>query len=138
MNPDLNQLSHPADIFNALSHPARIEILELLREGESCVCHIQAMLDQRQAYVSQQLNILRQAGLITSRKDGLRAYYQVSDPALFDLLDQAMEMLRKQGKLGLENPCRDELRSKKMTCKCPQCAEQAVGIKSESVQEDYA
>ena len=46
-----------AETLQALAHPARLEILELLRDGEACVCHIQAMLDQRQAYISQHLNI---------------------------------------------------------------------------------
>ncbi len=90
--------SSEAELLNALSHPARLEILELLRDGESCVCHIQAMLDHRQAYISQQLNILRQAGLITSRKEGLRVYYKVSDPDLFRLLEQLKTILEKLGK----------------------------------------
>ena len=90
--------SNEAELLNALSHPARLEILELLRDGESCVCHIQAMLDHRQAYISQQLNILRQAGLITSRKEGLRVYYKISDPDLFGLLDQVKVILQKLGK----------------------------------------
>jgi DNA-binding transcriptional ArsR family regulator len=47
----------PAKVFNALAHPSRLEILELLRDGEACVCHIQAMLDLRQAYISQHLNV---------------------------------------------------------------------------------
>ena len=70
-------------VFNALAHPSRLEILDLLREGEACVCHIQAMLDQRQAFISQHLNVLRNAGLVSSRKDGLRVYYQVSDAQYF-------------------------------------------------------
>ncbi len=65
-----------AQVFYALAHPVRLEILELLRGGEACVCHIQAMLGQRQAYISQHLNVLRKAGLVSSRKDGQRVYYQ--------------------------------------------------------------
>ena len=61
-----------ARALSALANPARLEILGLLRDGEACVCHIQAVLGQRQAFVSQHLNVLRQAGLVTSRKDGLR------------------------------------------------------------------
>lgn len=117
-----NLFSNEAELLNALSHPARLEILELLRDGESCVCHIQAMLDQRQAYISQQLNILRQAGLITSRKEGLRVYYKISDPDLFELLDQVKKILQKLGKWQPEDSAHDNLIQKKNTCNCPQCA----------------
>jgi DNA-binding transcriptional ArsR family regulator len=110
-----------AEILNAMSHPARLEILELLRDGESCVCHIQAMLDQRQSYISQQLNILRQAGLISSRKEGLRVYYKISDPDLFGLLDQVKGILQKMGKWQSDGAGQDELIQKKKACNCPQC-----------------
>jgi DNA-binding transcriptional ArsR family regulator len=53
-----------ADLFRALMHPARLAILDLLRAGEACVCHLEAHLGYRQAYLSQQLAILRTAGLI--------------------------------------------------------------------------
>ena len=75
------------EVFDALAHPSRLEILDLLRDGEACVCHIQAILDQRQSYISQHLNVLRHAGLVSSRKDGLRVYYQVSDAQLFQVID---------------------------------------------------
>ena len=106
MDPVQNLFACEAEILNALSHPARLEILELLRDGESCVCHIQAMLDQRQAYISQQLNILRQAGLITSRKAGLRVYYKISDPDLFGMLDQVKGILHQLGKWQPDELCR--------------------------------
>ena len=120
---DQNQalFQNEAEILNAMSHPARLEILELLRDGESCVCHIQAMLEQRQSYISQQLNILRQAGLITSRKAGLRVYYQISSPDLFELLDQVKKILQKLGKWQPEAAGQDNLMQKKKACHCPQC-----------------
>lgn len=74
-------------LMKMVGHPARWQILNLLRSGEECVCHLTAALHQRQAYVSQQLMFLRQAGLIEDRKDGLRVYYRVKDPRLFHLLD---------------------------------------------------
>jgi predicted transcriptional regulator len=48
-------------LFQILSHPARLQILDILRAGEECVCHIQSLLGKRQAYVSQQLMVLREA-----------------------------------------------------------------------------
>ncbi len=74
-------------LLKTLAHPARLQVINALREGEQCVCHLTALLHQRQAYVSQQLMFLRQAGIIEDRKDGLRVYYRVKDARVFDVLD---------------------------------------------------
>ena len=73
-------------LFQILSHPARLQILDILRAGEECVCHIQALLDKRQAYVSQQLMVLREAGLVEDRKDGLYVFYRLTDPVVSEIL----------------------------------------------------
>ena len=77
-----------AHLLALLAHPIRLQIVERLRHGEVCVCDMQAALGQRQAYVSQHLMALRAAGLVTRRKDGLRVYYQLSDPRILRVLDQ--------------------------------------------------
>lgn len=77
-----------AQLFRLLSHPARLRILDALRQrDEACVCHLQAVLKQRQPYVSQQLGILRDAGLVDSRRDGLYIYYRLSDSKVVQVLD---------------------------------------------------
>ena len=108
------------DVFDALAHPSRLEILDLLRDGEACVCHIQAMLNQRQAYISQHLNVLRHAGLVSSRKDGLRVYYQISDVQLYDVIDGVKAFLQSTGQWQPEDV---ENKHLKLPCSCPQCAE---------------
>ena len=77
-----------ARLLALLAHPIRLQILELLRHGEVCVCDMQAALKQRQAYISQHLMALREAGLVTCRKEGLRVYYQLSEPRILRVLDQ--------------------------------------------------
>ena len=77
-----------ARLLALLAHPIRLQIVDLLRHGEVCVCGMQAALRQRQAYVSQHLMALREAGLVTCHKDGLRVYYQLSDPRILRVLDQ--------------------------------------------------
>ncbi len=72
-----------ADLLKAISHPTRLAVLEILRDGEQCVCHMEAILGLRQASISQQLMILRQAGLVEVRRDGLNMYYRVVKPAFF-------------------------------------------------------
>jgi len=115
-----------AETLNALAHPARLEILELLRDGEACVCHIQVMLDQRQAYISQHLNVLRRAGLVTCRKEGLRVYYQVSDPRIYEMLHQVEAVLQdlpqwQPGTAGSVEPVQ-----RKQACTCPQCSSEPI------------
>ena len=88
-------MAHPAshyaieaELLNALAHPIRLQILDLLRQGELCVCDLQLTLQRRQAYVSQHLMALREAGIVTCRKEGLRVYYRLSDRHLLSLLDE--------------------------------------------------
>ncbi len=85
----MTRYSQSAQLFRAIAHPARLRLLNALRDNEECVCHLTALLRQRQAYVSQQLMFLRRAGLIQDRKDGLRIYYRVKDPRVFEVLDAA-------------------------------------------------
>ena len=76
-----------AAFLKAAAHPVRLQILDMLRQGEICVCHIERAVHKRQAYISQQLMVLREAGLVGSRRDGLQVYYWIADPAVSDLLD---------------------------------------------------
>ena len=62
----------------------------MLRGGELCVCHIENALGKRQPYISQQLMVLRDAGAVESRKDGLQVYYRIVDERVQHLLDAAL------------------------------------------------
>ncbi len=68
-----------AKVFGALSHPARLLLLQLLAQEEQCVCHLTAVLRQRQPYVSQQLSVLRDAGLSEAEIQALIANGGVID-----------------------------------------------------------
>ena len=78
-----------AALFRAMAHPQRLAILDALRNTEMCVCEIEMALDLRQAYVSQQLTVLREAGLVCFRKDGWNVLYRISRPEVYTLLDMA-------------------------------------------------
>lgn len=73
--------------LKVMGHPVRLQILDMLRNGEICVCHIENALHKRQAYVSQHLMTLRNTGLVASRKDGLQVYYRLADDHVYDLLN---------------------------------------------------
>lgn len=83
-----------ADLFRALGHPTRLRILQMLRGGERCVCEILEALQLEQSNVSQHLAVLRQAGLVTSRRDGLRVMYSLGNPRLTRLLDAGRETVQ--------------------------------------------
>lgn len=101
-----------AQIFKVLTHPARIAILELLRDGEHCVCHMEARLGFRQAYISQQLAVLREAGLIQDRRDGWNIYYRVLDARIYEVLDMVQKIT------GIDIP---DINQVGFQCTCPRC-----------------
>jgi DNA-binding transcriptional ArsR family regulator len=122
----MNAYDLQAELLKVLAHPVRLQILDVLRDGEQCVCHLQAVLGLRQAYVSQQLMELRELGLVTDRKEGLRVFYSVRDPSVYAILDVARSLVSRQAQkkglaLSFGLPDRDATRA----CDCPKCAPQA-------------
>lgn len=65
-------------VFRALSDPTRLRILNLLREGELCVCDLVSTLDVLQPAISRHLSYLRRTGLVHARKEGLWVYYRLA------------------------------------------------------------
>jgi DNA-binding transcriptional ArsR family regulator len=82
-----------AEFFRVLGHPARVRILELLRDGERTVGDLQAELGLDSSGTSQHLGALRKQGLLESRREGTSVYYRVRDPRLFQLLEVARQIL---------------------------------------------
>ena len=80
-----------AKIFKALAHPVRLQILARLSQGSFCVCDLIPHLDQRQAYISQQLMILRKNHLVNTLRDGKRVQYELAVPVLKDALESTLE-----------------------------------------------
>jgi ArsR family transcriptional regulator len=76
-----------AAVFQALAHPTRIAVLELLRGGELPVGGIVERLRVEPANASQHLAVLRSKHIVTSRKDGNQVYYSIRDPLIIDILD---------------------------------------------------
>ena len=83
-----------ADFYKAFSHPARLQILDLLRHGERCVCEIVPEMGMEQPNVSRHLSILRKEGLLGYRKDGLRVIYWVRDHRIYQLIDSGGDILK--------------------------------------------
>jgi DNA-binding transcriptional ArsR family regulator len=76
-----------ADIFQALAHPTRIAILELLSHGEFSAGELIEKLGMEQANVSQHLAVLRAKQLVSNRKSGNQVFYAVRDPIIIEVLN---------------------------------------------------
>jgi ArsR family transcriptional regulator len=96
-----------SDVLQILSHPVRLQILDELRLGEACVCHLQALVGRPQPYVSQQLSKLREADLVTDRREGLFVYYSLSDAGVERVLEALLGPSEDHGSVE--------------TCSCPRC-----------------
>ncbi len=103
-----------ASIFQALGHPTRIAIIEVLRDGELPAGAIIERLGLEQANASQHLSVLRVKQIVNSRKEGNQVFYSVRDPVLIEVLDtmrryfqshvdEAMSMLREIDRSDKEN-----------------------------------
>ena len=110
----MNEYPSEIRILKALAHPVRIAILEILRNGEQCVCHFEAALGLRQAYISQQLMVLRRAGIVASRREGWNHYYRVRKPEIYAVLDAVYAITGTTAGSPPHTP---------VTCTCPHCRE---------------
>jgi DNA-binding transcriptional ArsR family regulator len=90
-----------ADFFRTLGHPARVRILELLRDGERSVGALQAELDLDSGGTSQHLAALRRIGLVEGRRAGTSVFYRVTDESAFDLLEDARQILDRVARARL-------------------------------------
>lgn len=111
-------IDDPAKLFKILMHPARLSILDILRDSEHCVCHMESHLGYRQAYISQQLMVLREAGLVEDRKDGLNVFYRVTVPTLYEVIDVARKITYVDEQVQ-EHDLHHE--AKAASCPCPKC-----------------
>ncbi len=72
----------------ALSHPARVRILAILAQGERCGCELALLLGLDPSVVSRHSNLLARAGLVSSRRDGVRVLWRLASPEVWETLKQ--------------------------------------------------
>ncbi|MDQ7842578.1 MAG: metalloregulator ArsR/SmtB family transcription factor [Armatimonadota bacterium] len=107
-------IARQARLLRTLSHPGRLAIVAALGRGEACVCHLAAALGRSQPYVSQQLAILRAAGLLTARRQGTFTYYALRDFSVLGVVDLA-------GRLAGGPSFTRARRAPVRGCDCPAC-----------------
>lgn len=110
-------LNKVSALLQAISPEPRLRILLAIGTGEACVCHLEAILGYRQAYISQQLMALREAGLLIPRRDGKYIFYRLGNTEI-------LVVIRLAGKLaGLDTPdLTTEINTHQDICGCPACS----------------
>jgi ArsR family transcriptional regulator len=118
-----SSITKVSDLLQVISPEARLEILLAIGAGEACVCHLEAVLGYRQAYISQQLMALREAGLLTTRRDGKFIFYRLENPEIID----AVKLVGKLAGLASSALAADK-RTQQSVCGCPVCSTMLAAI----------
>ena len=106
-----------SDLLQAIGSEPRLEILLAIGEGEACVCHLEASLGYRQAYISQHLMALREAGLLSTRRDGKYIYYRLEKPEVMEMVELAARLE------GFDvSVITNRVSLARSTCECPNCS----------------
>jgi ArsR family transcriptional regulator len=83
-----------AEVVQALAHPIRIAVADLLRDGEQCVCDIAEQVGAERSNVSRHLAIMLRAGIVETRREGVMVFYQLRTPCILNFLACASDVLR--------------------------------------------
>ncbi len=86
MKRDYELIEMKAEVLKAMAHPSRLYMLEMLSKGERCVCELNELVDADHSTISKHLAILKQSGLVSDRKDGLKVYYRLEVPCVLDFM----------------------------------------------------
>jgi ArsR family transcriptional regulator len=85
-----------AEIAKAIAHPVRVAVLDYLKSGEQCVCDIAEVVGTERSNLSKHLSVMTAAGILASRKDGLKVMYRLKTPCVLRFLDCIKECLKEQ------------------------------------------
>ncbi|HET9910464.1 MAG TPA: metalloregulator ArsR/SmtB family transcription factor [Anaerolineales bacterium] len=115
-----------AEPLQAIASAQRIAILLAIGSGEACVCHLEAALGWRQAYISQHLMALRKADILQDRRAGRYVFYRLKDASLLDLIAASTRLS------GLPAESVSALIHTKSisSCECPHCSPALIPIET--------
>lgn len=85
-----------SNVFKALSHPTRLQIVRLLKEKPLCVCEILPQIESEQSNTSQHLSVLKNQGIVDSTRDGIMVIYRIINPDVYQMIDIAENIILKQ------------------------------------------
>jgi ArsR family transcriptional regulator len=82
-----------SNVFKALSHPMRLQIVRLLKEKPLCVCEILPHIESAPSNASQHLAVLKNQGIVDSKKDGMMVIYSIKSPEVYEMIDIAENII---------------------------------------------
>ena len=85
-----------AVIAKAIAHPVRVAVLEYVKDGEQCVCDIAEAVGTERSNLSKHLSVMVNAGVLQSRKEGLKVMYRIKTPCVLQFLDCLKDCLKEQ------------------------------------------
>ncbi len=100
----VHSISRVAELCNALADEARVEIVVRLRDGEKCVCDLQDALESGQSRLSYHLRVLKDAGLVSDRREGRWAYYTLQREAFLEV-EELIAGLKPKASRALRSAC---------------------------------
>ena len=83
-----------AAIIKAMAHPSRLLMIDALADGEKCVCELQRLVGADMSTVSKHLTVMKHAGLVCNRKEGLQVFYRLRVPCVLQFFDCVNAVLR--------------------------------------------
>lgn len=85
-----------AEILKAIGQPTRLKIIDFLRDGERCVCEIFPAISEEQSNTSRHLNLMVSVGILKRRKEGVKIFYAVKHPEIFEIVDLATLIMTQE------------------------------------------
>jgi ArsR family transcriptional regulator len=89
---------HVAEVLKAVGHPLRLQIVEVLEKGEKCVGDIVEAIGSKQSITSQQLNMMKDKGVLSCRRDGAKVYYRIENKSVIKLLNCIYDHCERKSK----------------------------------------
>ena len=89
-------IEYRAEILKALAQPTRLKIIDFLRDGERCVCEIFPAIDEEQSNTSRHLAYMQTHGILSRRKEGVKIFYAVKHPEVFEIIDLAAVIVKHE------------------------------------------
>jgi DNA-binding transcriptional ArsR family regulator len=101
INRDYRLASLKAEVLKALSHPTRLFIVEVLSRGEKCVCELNRLVRADHSTISKHLSLLKKAGVVSDRKEGLKVFYRLEALCIIDFIKCVTAVIESKAKKDL-------------------------------------
>jgi ArsR family transcriptional regulator len=92
-----------ADIMKALANPVRVLVIHALQQGEKCVSDLNKMVKLNQSNMSRHLTVLKKAGILSDRRDGMRVYYRLQLPGILNAFECTSDVVKSVARQHQEN-----------------------------------